>query len=166
MQVREILRVKGSRLVSIAPSGLVIEAAKRMARENLGSLVVMDHDRLTGMFTFHELLQVLAQSDGNLGTQRVADSMDRNPVMADPEMDVNELRRIMLESGARYLPVVKNDKLLGVVSFRDVAKAVTPAVVNIRTESRQRTKDLSEFFGGGGGAKTSGCSACRRVLRK
>ena len=40
---------------------------------------------------------------------------------------------------------------ISATTFRDVAKAVTPAVVNIRTESRQRTQDLSEFFGGGGG---------------
>ena len=41
-----------------------------------------------------------------------------------PEMEVNDLRRTMLESGARYLPVVNGEKLVGVVSFRDVAKAV------------------------------------------
>src|SRR5689334_7798053 len=40
---------------------------------------------------------------------------------------------------------------ISATTFRDVAKTVTPAVVNIRTESRQRTQDLSEFFGGGGG---------------
>src|SRR3954468_13283063 len=40
---------------------------------------------------------------------------------------------------------------LTATTFRDVAKAVTPAVVNIRTESRQKTQDLSQFFGGGGG---------------
>ncbi len=43
---------------------------------------------------------------------------------------------------------------LTATTFRDVAKAVTPAVVNIRTESRQRTQDLSEFFGGGGGGSS------------
>src|SRR5258705_7709640 len=51
-------------------------------------------------------------------------------------------------------PVYNNAPITGSISattFRDVAKAVTPAVVNIRTESRQRTQDLSDFFGGGGG---------------
>jgi len=45
-------------------------------------------------------------------------------VTATPDMEVNDLRRTMLESGARYLPVMKEGRLLGVISFRDVAKAV------------------------------------------
>ena len=58
------------------------------------------------------------------GEVRVADIMQRDPVTATPEMDVNDLRRTMLESGARYLPVMQDGKLIGVISFRDVAKAV------------------------------------------
>jgi CBS domain-containing protein len=54
----------------------------------------------------------------------VGDIMVRDPVTATPEMEVNDLRRTMLETGARYLPVLQDDKLLGVISFRDVAKAV------------------------------------------
>ena len=55
---------------------------------------------------------------------KVADLMQRNPVTATPEMEVNDLRRAMLETSARYLPVMDGAKLLGVISFRDVAKAV------------------------------------------
>jgi CBS domain-containing protein len=50
--------------------------------------------------------------------------MSRTPVTAAPDMEVNDLRRTMLESGARYLPVLEGSRLLGVISFRDVAKAV------------------------------------------
>jgi CBS domain-containing protein len=50
--------------------------------------------------------------------------MLRNPVTASPEMEVNDLRRTMIDSGARYLPVMHEGRLLGVISFRDVAKAV------------------------------------------
>jgi CBS domain-containing protein len=124
MQVREILRVKGNRLVSIEPSGRVIDAAKTMAAENLGSLVVMDQGRMLGMFTFHEVLRSLAATGGALGELRVSEAMVRDPVTASPEVEVNDLRRTMLETGARYLPVLEEGKLLGVISFRDVAKAV------------------------------------------
>jgi CBS domain-containing protein len=124
MQVKEILRVKGSRLLSIEPSGLAADAVRTMARENLGSLVVMDQGRMVGMLTFHELLRALATRGGALGELEVSEIMVRDPVSAAPEMEVNDLRRTMLESGARYLPVLKDAKLLGVISFRDVAKAV------------------------------------------
>jgi CBS domain-containing protein len=124
MQVKEILRVKGSRLLSIEPSGRAVDAVTTMATENLGSLVVLERGRMIGILTFHEILRALAERAGALGDTRVADLMVRDPVCAAPEMEVNDLRRTMLESGARYLPVLQGDKLLGVISFRDVAKAV------------------------------------------
>ena len=124
MQVKEILRVKGSRLLSIEPSGRAVDAVATMAKENLGSLVVLERGRMIGMLTFHEILSALAERGGALGDARVAELMVRDPVCAAPEMEVNDLRRTMLESGARYLPVMQDGKLLGVISFRDVAKAV------------------------------------------
>ena len=124
MQVKEILRVKGNRLLSIEPSGRAADAVGTMAKENLGSLVVLEQGRMVGMLSFHELLQAVAKRGGALGELKVADIMVRDQVTAEPEMEVNDLRRTMLESGARYLPVMQDGKLLGVISFRDVAKAV------------------------------------------
>ena len=124
MQVKEILRVKGNRLLSIEPSGRAMDAAKTMAEQNLGSLIVMERERMVGVLTFREILQALAARAGALGDLRVGDVMVRDPVTATPDMEVNELRRTMLDSGARYLPVVQDGKLVGVISFRDVAKAV------------------------------------------
>jgi CBS domain-containing protein len=124
MQVKEILRVKGNRLLTIEPSGRAADAVKTMSEQNLGSLIVLDQGRMLGVLTFREILQALAQRNGTLGDLRVADVMVRDPVTATPDMEVNDLRRTMLDSGARYLPVVQDAKLLGVISFRDVAKAV------------------------------------------
>ena len=124
MQVKEILRVKGNRLLTIEPSGRAVDAVKTMSEQNLGSLIVLDQGRMSGVLTFREILQALAQRNGTLGDMRVGEVMVRDPVTATPDMEVNDLRRTMLESGARYLPVVQDGKLLGVISFRDVAKAV------------------------------------------
>jgi len=85
---------------------------------------VLEQGRMTGMLTFHELLAALAKRSGALGELKVSEIMQRDPVTASPEMEVNDLRRTMLDTGARYLPVVQDGKLLGVISFRDVAKAV------------------------------------------
>jgi len=124
MQVKEILRVKGNRLLTIEPSGRATDAVKTMAEQNLGSLIVLEQGRMVGVLTFREILQALAQRGGTLAELRIAEVMVRDPVTATPDMEVNDLRRTMLESGARYLPVVQDGKLLGVISFRDVAKAV------------------------------------------
>ena len=124
MQVKEILRVKGNRLLTIEPSGRAADAVRTMSEQNLGSLVVLDQGRMVGMLTFREILQALAQRSGAISDVRVGDIMVRDPVTAAPDMEVNDLRRTMLDSGARYLPVVQDAKLIGVISFRDVAKAV------------------------------------------
>jgi len=124
MQVKEILRVKGNRLLTIEPAGRAVDAVRTMSEQNLGSLVVLDQGRMMGMLTFREILQSIAQRSGAIGDVRVGDIMVRDPVTATPDMEVNDLRRTMLESGARYLPVVQEGKLTGVISFRDVAKAV------------------------------------------
>ena len=124
MQVKEILRVKGNRLLSIEPSGRAVDAVRTMSEQNLGSLLVLDQGRMVGILTFREVLQSLAQRSGAIGEVRVGDIMVRDPVTAAPDMEVNDLRRTMLDSGARYLPVLQDGKLIGVISFRDVAKAV------------------------------------------
>ena len=124
MQISEILRVKGSRLLSVSPEGRAADAAKTMAAENLGSLVVMKGEAMVGMLTFHEVLQALHRGNGALGETTVGEIMVTDPVCATPDMEVNDLRRTMLETGARYLPILEAGKLIGVISFRDVAKAV------------------------------------------
>ncbi len=162
MQVKEVLRVKGNRLVSAEPAGRAVEAVSTMAKENLGSLVVMEQGRMVGMLTFHELLRALASRGGALGELRVGDIMVRDPVTAAPEMEVNDLRRTMLESGARYLPVMQDGRLLGVISFRDVAKAVLE-------EQDFENKMLKGYItlppaqrrGGSGRNKASGIRAAR-----
>ncbi len=127
MQVKEILRVKGSRLLGVEPSERATQAVRTMAEQNLGSLVVIELGRMVGMLTFHEIMEALAARGGALGEIQVGEIMERDPVSTGPDMEVNDLRRTMLESGARYLPVLQDDKLLGVISFRDVAKAVLEA---------------------------------------
>jgi len=124
MQVKEILRVKGNRLITAEPGGRAVDAVKTMAEQNLGSLVVLDQGRMAGMLTFHELLDALAKRGGTLGELKVSEIMVRDPVTTSPDMEVNDLRRTMLDTSARYLPVMQEGKLLGVISFRDVAKAV------------------------------------------
>jgi CBS domain-containing protein len=124
MRVSEILRIKGHTLFTTVPGGPVLDAVKVMAQNDIGSLVVMDHGRLAGMLTFREVLEALAQREGSLGAVTVEEVYERDPMTATPDLDVMELRRVMLEHHARYVPVMDGGTLLGVVSFHDVAKAV------------------------------------------
>ena len=124
MLVSEILRIKGSTLFTTTPDGSVLDAVKAMADNDIGSLVVMDRGRLAGMLTFREVIAALAQGGGSLGSLRVAEICERDPLTAAPNLDVMELRRSTLDRHARYVPVMDGATLHGVVSFHDVAKAV------------------------------------------
>jgi len=124
MLVSEILRIKGTVLFTTPPEAPVLDAVKVMAQHDIGSLVVMDHGRVTGIVTFAEVLRELAARGGTLGDVTISAITERNPLTAAPSIDVNELRRTMLDRHARYVPVMDGTTLLGVVSFHDVAKAV------------------------------------------
>ena len=124
MLVNEILRIKGHTLFTTTPDGKVLDAVTVMAQHDIGSLVVMDRGRMSGLLTFAEVLKAMSERAGTLGDLRVADICQRDPLIATPHLDVMELRRSMLEQHARYVPVMEGTTLQGVVSFHDVAKAV------------------------------------------
>jgi CBS domain-containing protein len=124
MLVSEILRIKGTTLYTTQPHERVVDAVKIMDQYDIGSLVVMDHGRMAGLITFAEVLKLLAHHGGTLGDARVDAIFVRDPPTVAPGLDVMELRRLMLEHHARYVPVMEGATLQGVVSFHDVAKAV------------------------------------------
>ncbi len=124
MIIRDIIKMKGSTIFSIAPGGPVSEALSVMVKNDIGSLVVLDGGKLAGMLTFREVLKALEARKGDLAGLRVADVMITNPVCGSPEDSLESLREIMNKDHIRYLPVKEGDKLLGVISFHDVANAV------------------------------------------
>jgi len=124
MQVREILRVKGGTLFTVAPQQSLAFAVDSMADLDVGSLVVMDGGKMVGMLTFREVLMALKGKAATAESLTVGDVMVTDPVTAYPDMEANDLRRLMIEKRSRYLPVVEDGTLMGVISFLDVAKAV------------------------------------------
>lgn len=124
MQVREILRVKGSTLFTATPESPLTEAITAMAENDVGSLVVMSGGKMAGMLTFREVLQAVNDRKGKLDGVTVGEVMVKDPVTVPPAMPVDDLRRLMIDKHSRYLPVMDEGVLQGVISFLDVAKAV------------------------------------------
>ncbi|MBU2285269.1 MAG: CBS domain-containing protein, partial [Gammaproteobacteria bacterium] len=123
MKVSDILRVKGNTLYTVTPDAPLSDAVSTMAEKDIGSLVVMEHGDLVGMLTFREVILAVVSNGGQVGGQ-VRKAMDDAPVTCSAETDLDEIRRIMLERHARYMPVLDKRMLMGVISFYDVAKAV------------------------------------------
>ena len=127
MKVSDILRVKGSTLITVRADDPLADAVNTMADLDLGSLVVMDHGELVGMLTFREVIQAIVKNNGSIGSTVVRAAMDSAPLVCTPETELDEVRRMMLERHARYMPVLDGTLLMGVISFYDVAKAVVDA---------------------------------------
>lgn len=124
MQVREILRVKGTSLFTASSEQSLTSAVDLMAKLDAGSLVVMEGEKMAGMLTFREVLAAVSAHGGSTDGVKVGEVMVRDPVTVAPTVEANDLRRLMIEKHMRYLPVTDGDQLLGVISFLDVAKAV------------------------------------------
>jgi CBS domain-containing protein len=124
MKVSDILRVKGNTLFTVSPDTALSEALTTMSDHDIGSLVVMAHGDLVGMLTFREVIQAVVRNGGNVGTMIVRTVMDDHPLTCTPGTEIDEVRRMMLDRHARYMPVMNQRTLMGVISFYDVAKAV------------------------------------------
>jgi CBS domain-containing protein len=127
MKVSDILAVKGSTLFTVTPDDLLADAVRTMAELDIGSLVVMNHGDVAGILTFREVIQAVVRNAGAVGTGSVRQVMDDFPVTCTPETELDEVRRLMLKRHARYVPVVEQKTLMGVISFYDVARAVVEA---------------------------------------
>lgn len=132
MKVSKILEVKGKTLYTMGPEESLALAVQVMAENDIGSIVVMSDGKLAGMLTFREVIRVLArrQAENRSGPTppvssfTIAEVMNPKPTVASLDMDVDDLRKLMIDSHERYLPVMDGNTLMGVVSFHDVARAV------------------------------------------
>lgn len=124
MKVSDILRVKGNTLYTVKPDETLSEAMSFMAEKDIGSLVVMAKGALAGMLTFREVIQRIVKNGGQVGNATVNDAMDKQPMTCSSDTDLDDVRRMMLDRHARYMPVMDGSMLMGVISFYDVAKAV------------------------------------------
>ncbi|MGB4345795.1 MAG: CBS domain-containing protein [Burkholderiaceae bacterium] len=127
MKVSEILKVKGNILYTVPPELMLREAIDVMADKDIGSLVVMKGGVVVGMLSFREVMKAVHANKGSVGEDTVGQHMEEDVLSISPDTDINDIRRVMLERHARYVPVLDGSVLLGVMSFYDVARAVFEA---------------------------------------
>ena len=132
MKVSDILDLQKHDLIKLPPTSLLSEAVILMAKEDIGSIVITDSEGcLKGMLTFREVIRVLAkrQKENRSGKTptmseiKVSEVMNSTPTVTNKEMLIDVLKGLMNNCGERYLPCVENNKVVGVVSFHDVARA-------------------------------------------
>jgi CBS domain-containing protein len=123
MKIREILRVKGAGVVTIAPDTPIPEAMRELVRHNIGALVVVEGDGIAGIITERDLLRAGAEDLSRLAAARVADLMTTAVVTASADAELRSIMDTMTERRIRHLPIVEDDKLCGMISIGDVINA-------------------------------------------
>ncbi len=122
--VRDILKNKGNDVWSVPPEATVYEALQRMAEKNCGAVLVMENDKIVGIFSERDYARrVILQGRRSMDT-KVAEVMNTNVIFVNGDRTVEESMALMSGRRIRHLPVMEGDKLIGLISIGDVVKAV------------------------------------------
>jgi len=143
MKIREILQKKGHEVVTVSPDHSVMEAVRMLVRHNIGGLVVMQGDRPAGIITERDVLRLTAEASPSLESVKVGAVMTRELITAGPDDDLHQSMGVMTERRVRHLPVLEEERLVGIVSIGDL-------VNECRTVAEDENVHLRRYIHRGG----------------
>ncbi len=118
--VSELLRRNPSPVRRVSPGENVFDALQLLAQYEIGALAVMEGDRLVGIFSERDYTRKIALQGRNSKTTTVAEIMTSNVITVMPSTRTRECMNLMSQKNIRHLPVVEGDKVLGMISIRDL----------------------------------------------
>lgn len=121
-KVSNILKRKGSNVITISPDITVLDAIKEMAEKNIGSIVVTDNGEYIGLVTERDYARKVVLKGKSSTSTFVKEIMTTGLPRITPENSIDTCMQIMSENNIRYLPVFENDQLAGIISINDVIK--------------------------------------------
>ncbi|MAO65936.1 MAG: histidine kinase [Balneola sp.] len=144
MQVKEILNQKGRDIYSVKPSDTVYDAIAKMADYNIGALLVMQDQNLEGIISERDYRNKVILKGRTSKETPVKDIMTDKVIRVNSSDTVNLCMQLMTEKKIRHLPVMQDEKVVGVISIGDVVKTV---IANQKNE----INSLRDYIGSGGG---------------
>ena len=124
MKVADILRSKGSNVYSVTANITVYEALKVMGEKNIGALLVMEDEQLKGIISERDYARKIVLKGKASNETLVKEIMTENVITVLPEDDLEKCMELMSGRKIRHLPVVKDEKVLGVISITDDVTAI------------------------------------------
>jgi IMP dehydrogenase len=121
MKVRALLDSKGKDIVSIDAQNSVEDAIRSMHARKISALMVTDDGKTVGIFTERDVVRSYISSNGkSFKDMKVKDFMVSNLIVAVPDDELNDISAIMVEKNIRHLPVLENNRVVGMLSIRDI----------------------------------------------
>jgi CBS domain-containing protein len=120
MRVKKLLEKKGSQVFTISPDATVYDALKLMAEKEVGALVVVENDKMAGIFSERDYARKVILKGKNSQETLVKEIMTTNVVHASPEQKIRKCLSLMTKNHFRHLPIMKKDQLVGIISIDDV----------------------------------------------
>ena len=120
--VRQVLETKGSTVYSVAPESLIYDALLLIAEHHIGALAVMQRDKLVGIFSERDYAREVALKGRTSRTSTVGDIMSVQLTTVHLDDTVDHCMNIVSGKRVRHLPVLEDDKLVGLLSIGDLVK--------------------------------------------
>jgi len=139
--IAQLLKTKGNDIWSVKPSDMVLDAVKVMAVRGVGALLVMDGDKLVGIFSERDYARKIVLEGRSSHDTTVADIMTAEVVHTTPEQSIEECMSMMTEQHFRHLPVIDGDRVTGVISLGDLVKVII-------VEQKELIKQLERYIAG------------------
>ena len=139
--VKHLLDSKGRHIVSISPDASVFDAIKLMADKTVGSLVVMDDEELLGIVTERDYARKVILKGRSSDNCKVSEIMTTDVVSASSSETVNDCMETMTERRIRHLPVVEDNRVIGMISIGDLVQAII-------SDQQEEIEQLEHYISG------------------
>lgn len=123
MLVKDILRQKNNKIISVTPDITLLDTIKHMVKNHVSSVMIMEGEKLTGILTERDVLNLSATRHDEFHLIKVSEVMSKNLDTRTSEADIDEILNTMVEKKFRHMPIVEDDKLVGLISIRDAIRA-------------------------------------------
>ncbi|SFV32766.1 CBS domain-containing protein [Thermoflavifilum thermophilum] len=139
INVANILSRKDRRLISVTPDTPVLDALRIMADENVGSVLVMENNTYKGLLTERDYARKVILKGKSSADTPVSEIMSTDLPRISPEDSIEHCMELMSSRNIRYLPVFRNNELVGIISINDVIKAII-------THQEQTIQQLTSYI--------------------
>ena len=121
---RDLLREKGTQVYATSPDATVYDALQQMADKNIGALIVFEGDRMVGLISERDYARKIVLKNKFSRETAVSAIMSRDVVTVAPDKNLEECMEVITEHRVRHLPVVEEDRVLGIISIGDIVKGI------------------------------------------